>query len=108
MIAGFVLGLKDTGTLCLLDGFPVTAGAFLAFREDPSVATHLIAGHRSKVRGHSVMLDAMGLEPLVDLGLRLGEGTGAVLGGIMVDAACRFCGEALFPRRSSSSSGVGD
>ncbi len=84
-MTGFILGLRGTGTACVIDGFPVTSAAYMAWLIDPSVREFLFAGHQSKVTGHRVLLDAMGLEPLVDLGMRLGEGTGAVIGAFLLD-----------------------
>jgi nicotinate-nucleotide--dimethylbenzimidazole phosphoribosyltransferase len=85
MMAGFILGLKDRGIGCLLDGFPVTAAAYMAYMMDKTVTDYLFAGHLSKVVGHQPILDALGLEPVVSLDMRLGEGTGAVIGGFIVE-----------------------
>jgi len=93
MIAGFILGLRDKKVACLIDGLPVTTGAYLAWRIDPAVSTFLFAGHKSKVKGHIVTLDAMGLEPILDLNMRLGEGTGAVLGGFLVSMGANIACE---------------
>jgi nicotinate-nucleotide--dimethylbenzimidazole phosphoribosyltransferase len=90
---GFILALRGTGIACVLDGFPVSASAYLAFSEDPGVRSFLFAGHRSKVRGHGPVLSALGLEPIVDFGMRLGEGTGAVLGGTILELAAALAGE---------------
>ncbi|MBI9106757.1 MAG: nicotinate-nucleotide--dimethylbenzimidazole phosphoribosyltransferase [Spirochaetales bacterium] len=92
-MAGFILGLKGRGVACMIDGFPVTSGAYMAWLIDPSVSDYLFAGHKSKVKGHKVMLDAMGLEPIVDFNMRLGEGTGAVIGGFMVELGVRISRE---------------
>ncbi len=92
-IYAMVLALRDRGIVCITDGFPVTAGVYAAYSEDPGVAEFLIAGHRSKVRGHELLLSAMGLHPLLTLEMRLGEGTGAVLGGMLVESAARFSSE---------------
>jgi nicotinate-nucleotide--dimethylbenzimidazole phosphoribosyltransferase len=93
MIAGFILGLKGKKIACVVDGFPVTAGAFLAWRIDEEIAEFLFAGHRSKVKGHQVTLEKMGLEPIVDLNMRLGEGTGAVIGGFLVSLGAKIASE---------------
>jgi nicotinate-nucleotide--dimethylbenzimidazole phosphoribosyltransferase len=92
-MAGFILGLKDTGTACMIDGFPVTSGAYMAYMIDPSVSEYLFAGHMSKVKGHKIMLEKMGLEAIVDFKMRLGEGTGAVIGGFMVELGVKIAGE---------------
>ena len=93
MIVGFILGLKDRKIACVIDGLPVTAGAYLARCIDSTVSAFLFAGHRSKVKGHIVTLNAMGLEPILDLNMRLGEGTGAVLGGFLVSMAANVACE---------------
>jgi nicotinate-nucleotide--dimethylbenzimidazole phosphoribosyltransferase len=63
----------------LLDGFITGAAALAATRIDPAGPDVLIASHRSPEPGHALVLDALGLEPLLDLELRLGEGSGAAL-----------------------------
>jgi nicotinate-nucleotide--dimethylbenzimidazole phosphoribosyltransferase len=92
-IVGFILGLRKRSVACLIDGFPVTAAAYLAHRIDESVVSFLFAGHKSKVKGHLTALRAMQLEPILDLNMRLGEGTGAILGGQIVDLAVKLAGE---------------
>ncbi len=84
-MTGFILGLREKKVACMIDGFPVTSGAYMASMLDPEVCNYLFSGHRSKVIGHKLVLDAMGLEPILDLDMRLGEGTGAVLGGFLVN-----------------------
>jgi nicotinate-nucleotide--dimethylbenzimidazole phosphoribosyltransferase len=85
MMAGFILGLENKKIACVLDGFPVTAAAYMAYLINPGVTGWLFAGHQSKVAGHKPVLDRMGLEPVVSLDMRLGEGTGAVIGGHIVE-----------------------
>jgi nicotinate-nucleotide--dimethylbenzimidazole phosphoribosyltransferase len=85
MMAGFILGLEGKGIACVLDGFPVTSAAYMAYLINPKVSDWLFAGHLSKVAGHKPVLDRMGLEPIVSLNMRLGEGTGAVIGGHIVE-----------------------
>lgn len=91
--AGMILALKGRGIACMIDGFPVTAAAVLAWKADASVADYLFAGHRSKVRGHGPALEAMGLDPVVSLDMRLGEGTGAVIGGFVVELGAKIAAE---------------
>jgi nicotinate-nucleotide--dimethylbenzimidazole phosphoribosyltransferase len=91
--AGLILGLRGKGIACMLDGFPITAAGALAWRIDPSVLGFLFAGHQSRVKGHRPVLDAMGLEPAVCLDMRLGEGTGAVIGGFMVELGAKIATE---------------
>lgn len=78
-LAGVVLGCAARRTPVLVDGFITAAAALVAARLEPDSARVLIAAHRSPEPGHGAILDALGLEPLLDLGLRLGEGTGAAL-----------------------------
>jgi len=85
MMTGFILGLEGTGVACVLDGFPVTSAAFIAWLINPKICQWLFAGHLSKVTGHKFVLERMDLEPIVDLSMRLGEGTGAVIGGYIVE-----------------------
>jgi nicotinate-nucleotide--dimethylbenzimidazole phosphoribosyltransferase len=85
MMAGFILGLEGRGVGCVLDGFPVTSAAYMAYLINPKVRDYLFAGHLSKVAGHKPVLDRMGLEPIVNLDMRLGEGTGAVIGGHIIE-----------------------
>ncbi len=89
-MTGFILGLKGKGIGCLIDGFPVSSAAYMAYLLDPEVSDYLFAGHLSKVKGHKVILDAMGLRPLLSLDMRLGEGTGAVMGGFLVYLSTRI------------------
>jgi len=88
MMTGFILGLEKYsieghGIVCMLDGFPVTSAAYMAFLINPKIVSYCIAGHLSKVQGHKTVLDAMGLKPIVELDMHLGEGTGAVIGGFI-------------------------
>jgi nicotinate-nucleotide--dimethylbenzimidazole phosphoribosyltransferase len=78
-LAGLALGCAANGTAVLLDGFITSAAALAATRIDPAVRDVLIASHRSPEPGHTLVLEALGLEPLLDLELRLGEGSGAAL-----------------------------
>jgi nicotinate-nucleotide--dimethylbenzimidazole phosphoribosyltransferase len=74
----------------VLDGFIATAGALVAARLEPAVVDYLIAAHRSVEPGHQIMLDHLGLKPLFNLQMRLGEGTGAVLGMGLLEAGWRI------------------
>ncbi|HEX3975809.1 MAG TPA: nicotinate-nucleotide--dimethylbenzimidazole phosphoribosyltransferase [Solirubrobacteraceae bacterium] len=78
-LAGAVAGAAEHRLPVLLDGYAVCAAALAAVREEPSLAELLIAGHRSAEPGHAIVLTQLGLEPLVDLRLRLGEASGALL-----------------------------
>jgi nicotinate-nucleotide--dimethylbenzimidazole phosphoribosyltransferase len=71
----------------LLDGYAVTAAALAAVQLDATVGEVLIAGHRSAEPGHALLLSELGLEPLLDLRLRLGEASGALLALPLIEAA---------------------
>jgi len=79
-IAGVILGACARRVPVVIDGFISTAGALIASRFNPEVKNYLFGGHQSAVEGHSLMLADLNLVPLVDLGMRLGEGTGATFG----------------------------
>ena len=80
LLTGVVLGVVRAGGLVVLDGLATSVCALLAVQREPAVAAHLVAGQRSRERAHAAVLQRLGLEPLLDLRLRCGEGVGAVLG----------------------------
>jgi nicotinate-nucleotide--dimethylbenzimidazole phosphoribosyltransferase len=88
-ICGFVLSAANHRIIVAVDGFISTAGAAIACMLRPAARDYLVAGHASQEIGHRLLLDFIGLEPLLDLKLRLGEGTGAVLAFSVIDAAVR-------------------
>lgn len=92
-LAGLILGAAEARVPVILDGVIAIAAALMAAAEDQAVVGCLIAGHRSVEPGASVGLAHLGLEPLLDLHLRLGEGTGAALAVPMVRAAARVLAE---------------
>lgn len=94
-IAGIILAACAKRTPVVVDGFISTAAALLASRFHPEVKNYLFSGHRSFVEGHELMLDALGLRPMVDLEMRLGEGTGASFGLSILAAASRVAREVL-------------
>jgi nicotinate-nucleotide--dimethylbenzimidazole phosphoribosyltransferase len=71
----------------VVDGFISTAAAAIAFAITPQVRGYLFAGHQSEEPGHRVLLEYMGLEPILALNMRLGEGTGAVLAMPILESA---------------------
>jgi nicotinate-nucleotide--dimethylbenzimidazole phosphoribosyltransferase len=73
----------------VLDGYVVTASIAPLFRENPAIAAHCLAGHCSAETAHRKLLAAIGLTPLLDLSMRLGEGTGATLAISVIRAAAR-------------------
>jgi nicotinate-nucleotide--dimethylbenzimidazole phosphoribosyltransferase len=79
LLAGVALGAAAARAVVLLDGFITGTAALVAARVEPALGGYLVASHRSPEPGHAAVLDALRLEPLLDLGLRLGEGTGAAL-----------------------------
>jgi nicotinate-nucleotide--dimethylbenzimidazole phosphoribosyltransferase len=86
-LAGLILGAASHRHPVVLDGFISGAAALLAFKLEPRVRPFLIASHRSVEAGHRAILDYLELRPLLDLDLRLGEGTGAALAFHLIDAA---------------------
>lgn len=92
-IAGFILGCASLRKPVLLDGFICAAGALIAQALCPDAAQYMIASHKSMEPGHGIALKKLGLRPLLDLDLRLGEGTGAALAMPMVEASARILTE---------------
>jgi nicotinate-nucleotide--dimethylbenzimidazole phosphoribosyltransferase len=92
-MAGALIGAASRGGVVLVDGFIATAAALCALRSRPDAGPYAIFAHRSKEPGHRLILEALGAEPLVDLDLRLGEGTGALLAYPMLRAACAMLNE---------------
>jgi nicotinate-nucleotide--dimethylbenzimidazole phosphoribosyltransferase len=92
-IAGLVIGGAAVGVPVILDGVIALAGALIASSIAPEVLGYCIAGHRSTEPGATVALEHLSLRPLLDLGLRLGEGSGACLAVPIVQAAARLIGE---------------
>ncbi len=78
-LAGVVLGCAARRVPVVLDGFITTAAALVAWRLAPACTHAMVAGHLSPEPGHQVQLDALGLRPVLDLRMRLGEGSGAAL-----------------------------
>jgi nicotinate-nucleotide--dimethylbenzimidazole phosphoribosyltransferase len=79
VLTGVVLGAAKAGAVVVLDGLATSVCGLLALQSEPAVAAHLVAGQRSRERVHGRVLQRLGLEPLLDLRLRAGEGVGAVL-----------------------------
>lgn len=92
-IAGLILGAAAARKPVLIDGFISTAGALIAQALAPVATDYMIAAHRSAERGHILALAHLEKQPLLDLGMRLGEGTGAALAMNLVDAAVRILTE---------------
>ncbi|NIC07394.1 nicotinate-nucleotide--dimethylbenzimidazole phosphoribosyltransferase [Billgrantia bachuensis] len=89
-MAGAYLGAAARRMPILVDGFIATVAALLACRLAPALRGYLVFAHRSREPGHDVALELLEARPLLDLELRLGEGTGAALAFPLLEAACRM------------------
>ncbi|MEO0414784.1 MAG: nicotinate-nucleotide--dimethylbenzimidazole phosphoribosyltransferase [Verrucomicrobiota bacterium] len=104
MICGACIGAAEAGSLFLVDGF-IASAAFLAAQAlAPEITPYAIFSHRSNEKGHAQLLDYLKAKPLLDLDLRLGEGTGCALALPLVRSAARF----LSDMASFDSAGVSD
>lgn len=92
-IAGAILGAASARKPIVVDGFISTAAAMIAVSLAPNTRYYLIAAHTSQEYGHHRMMDWLNLKPLLDLKMRLGEGTGAALALPLVEAACKTLSE---------------
>ena len=92
-IAGLVLGCAANSIPVVIDGFISTAGALIASELHPNVRDYIFAAHQSVEVGHRFMLERIGLEPILDLHLRLGEGTGAALAMTLIEAGVKVLNE---------------
>jgi nicotinate-nucleotide--dimethylbenzimidazole phosphoribosyltransferase len=86
-MTGLILGAAQSGIAVVADGFISTAAAAIAFAIEPRVRSYLFAGHQSEEPGHRVLLEYIGLKPILSLNMRLGEGTGAVLAMPIIESA---------------------
>ena len=93
MMVGAMLGAAEAKMTVLIDGFIVGSAALTAIKLFPALADYCVFCHRSAEAGHSAQLEALNAEPLLDLGLRLGEGTGAALAYPLVLASLSFLNE---------------
>ncbi|MBI5289174.1 MAG: nicotinate-nucleotide--dimethylbenzimidazole phosphoribosyltransferase [Chloroflexi bacterium] len=89
-LAGVAIGAAASGAIVVLDGYPTTAAALIAAALAPACVEYMLASHLSAEPGHRIALEHLGLAPVLDLGLRLGEGTGAALAMTILDAALRL------------------
>ena len=92
-LAGVILAAASKRVPVILDGFISGSAALIACCLEPKVKDYLIAGHCSVEKGHKVILDYLGLKPVLDLSLRLGEGTGAALAMSVVEAGVKILNE---------------
>jgi nicotinate-nucleotide--dimethylbenzimidazole phosphoribosyltransferase len=93
LLCGLALGAAANGLVVVLDGFISSTAALVSARLSPHAAEAMVAAHLSPEPGHRLVLDALGLDPLLDLGLRLGEGSGAALALPLLDAALAVLAE---------------
>jgi len=92
-LAGFIVAGTESGVPVIVDGVIAGAALLAAERLVPGVAARCLAGHRSTEPGATAVLDVLGMEPVLDLGIRLGEGSGACLALPVVEAAARVLRE---------------
>jgi nicotinate-nucleotide--dimethylbenzimidazole phosphoribosyltransferase len=92
-IAGLIIGCAANRIPVVVDGFISTAGALIAAGMHPSIREYLFAAHESVEIGHRFMLDHLGADPILDLKLRLGEGTGAALAMGLIEAGVKILKE---------------
>jgi len=92
-IAGAVLAAASKGCAVVLDGLISTAAGLVAYQIQPEIGGYLFSGHKSVEIAQKAALDHMGLDPLIDFNMRLGEGTGAALAIDAIDASCRIMRE---------------
>ena len=90
MMVGAMLKAAERRMVLLIDGFIVTSALLVASRVQPAVLDYCVFSHCSDENGHKRMLDFLGGRPLLNLGLRLGEGTGAALAVPLLQAAVNF------------------
>jgi len=107
-ICGAILAAAAEGCCVVLDGIISTAAGLVAYLLCPGVAEYLIAGHKSVEKGQRIALEIIGLEPVLDLDLRLGEGTGAAITMNLVDLACRTMREMASFAEAGVDSGVSE
>ena len=93
MLSGAMLGAITRRAIVIVDGFIATAAALAACRINPAVRKQLVFAHRSQETGHRLILQALNARPLLDLDLRLGEGSGALLAWPLVKAAAAMLNE---------------
>jgi len=89
-IAGLIIGAASNRIPVVIDGFISTAGALIAYCIEPKTKDYMFAAHNSVEKGHRVMLEKIGLKPILDLDLRLGEGTGAALAMLVIEGGLKI------------------
>ncbi len=89
-IAGLIIGAASVRIPVIVDGFISAAGALIAHSLEPNTKDYMFAAHNSVEKGHKVILEKIGLKPILDLDMRLGEGTGAALAMLMIEAGLKI------------------
>jgi nicotinate-nucleotide--dimethylbenzimidazole phosphoribosyltransferase len=107
-MAGALIGAASAGAIVLVDGFIATAAALCALQARPDAAPYCVFAHRSKEPGHRLLLQQLGCDALIDLDLRLGEGTGALLAYPLLRSACAMLSEMATFESAGVSDKVGD
>ncbi|MEE4195366.1 MAG: nicotinate-nucleotide--dimethylbenzimidazole phosphoribosyltransferase [Anaerolineae bacterium] len=92
-LVGVILGAATHRIPVVLDGLISSAAALIAYEIHPELRLFLLAGHKSVEPGQQAVFERIGLKPILDLNMRLGEGTGAVLASNIIDTACRVLNE---------------
>lgn len=93
MMTGALIGAAKSKAVVLVDGFIATSAALVALRMYPELQSSVVFAHRSKEPGHNAMLEALNADPLLDLNMRLGEGSGALLAFPLLRNACAMLNE---------------
>lgn len=102
-ITGLIIGAAANKVPIIIDGFISTAGALIAYMIEPKTKEYMFAAHNSQEAGHKALLEKIGLRPILDLDLRLGEGTGAALAMLMIEGGLKIYKEmATFAEASVS------
>ena len=89
-IAGLIIGAAANKAPVVIDGFISTAGALIAYSIEPKTRDYMFSAHMSQEAGHKAILEKIGLRPVLDLDLRLGEGTGAALAIFIIEAGLKI------------------
>ncbi|MDI3535189.1 MAG: nicotinate-nucleotide--dimethylbenzimidazole phosphoribosyltransferase [Thermosediminibacterales bacterium] len=92
-LAGCILGAAANRIPIVIDGFISSAAALIAAKIEPKAVNYMIASHISQEPGHRVMLELIGLKPMLHMNMRLGEGTGAALAFYIVEASTKIISE---------------
>ncbi|KXB01822.1 nicotinate-nucleotide--dimethylbenzimidazole phosphoribosyltransferase [candidate division MSBL1 archaeon SCGC-AAA259O05] len=94
-MTGVILSAAANRTPVLIDGFISTAAALIASTIEPKTKQYMIASHESGVKGHKHALEHLGLQPVLDLEMRLGEGTGSALAMPIIETSCKILNDML-------------